>query len=137
MCHHATFHYATYHAMQHATPCLVVHATMQVEAQPAPVHLRPQSQESQIVTEGCCCQADLVTNLLELVPQLQHVQWHGLLQANHVEPANFLTEATVQKSHGSDYQSMTAQVRTCHVTWCFLALGVAWANGNSWGSDRS
>ena len=137
MCHHATFHYATYHAMQHATPCLVVHATMQVEAQPAPVHLRPQSQESQIVTEGCCCQADLVTNLLELVPQLQHVQWHGLLQANHVEPANFLTEATVQKSHGSDYQSMTAQVRTCHVTWCFLALGVAWEHGNSWGSDRS
>ena len=92
---------------------------------------------SQIVTEGCCCQADLVTNLLELVPQLQHFQWHGLLQANHVEPANFLTEATVQKSHGSDYQSMTAQVRTCHVTWCFLALGVAWENGNSWGSDRS
>ena len=103
--------HATCHSMQHAPPCSIVHATMQVEAQPVPVHLRPQSQESQIVTEGCCCQANMVTNFLEFVPQLRHVQFQRLLQANHVEPAaNFLMAATIQKSYGSDHQSMTAQV---------------------------
>ena len=126
--------HATCHSMQHAPPCSIVHATMQVEAQPVPVHLRPQSQESQIVTEGCCCQANMVTNFLEFVPQLRHVQFQRLLQANHVEPAaNFLMAATIQKSYGSDHQSMTAQVSKPG----FLALGVAWENGNSWGSDWS